>query len=91
MSEVGDRSGSSWWWEVGRIRDGDGGVGGGGLVRVYRGRWVMGMICCFGMIGGLGMSLSVRFRRLFDLAENKTITVANLFSLGMEPGGDGWR
>jgi len=31
--------------------------------------------------------LSVRFPRLFDLAENKTITVAALFSLGLEQGG----
>jgi len=33
---------------------------------------------------------SERFRRLFDLAENKTISVANMFSLGLEQGGNGW-
>jgi len=32
----------------------------------------------------------VHFHRLFDLAENKTITVANLFSLGMMHGREGW-
>ena len=29
----------------------------------------------------------VRFQRLFELAENKSITVANLFTLGVEQGG----
>jgi hypothetical protein len=37
-----------------------------------------------------GSPLSVRFRRLFDLVENKTITVANFFSLGLMQGGEGW-
>jgi len=27
---------------------------------------------------------------LFDLAENKTISVAEMFSLGVEQGGEGW-
>jgi hypothetical protein len=36
-------------------------------------------------------TFSVWFRRLFDLAENKTIIVANLFSLDLEQGGEGWR
>ena len=45
----------------------------------------------FGMIGSLGWFLFVSiFKRLFDLAENKSITVANLFSLGVEQG-DAWR
>ena len=38
-----------------------------------------------------GSPFSVRFRRLFDLAENKTISVAEMFSLGVEQGGEGWR
>ena len=29
----------------------------------------------------------MRYRRLFDLYENKSITVANLFSLGVTQGG----
>ena len=33
----------------------------------------------------------MRFRRLFDLAENKTIMVANFFSLGLAREGEGWR
>ncbi|AES69544.1 hypothetical protein MTR_3g031290 [Medicago truncatula] len=37
------------------------------------------------------VSLCERFPRLFDLAENKSITVAGLFSLGVEQGGEAWR
>jgi len=33
----------------------------------------------------------VRFPRLFDLSENKTITLATLFSLRLEQGREGWR
>jgi hypothetical protein len=36
-------------------------------------------------------SLCVRFPCLFDLYENKFITVANLFSLGVEQGGEAWK
>ena len=52
----------------------------------------MGLKLCFGHIDRWigGTPLSVRFRRLFDLAENKSITVANLFSMGLVRDGDGW-
>ncbi|MCI98192.1 receptor-like protein kinase ANXUR2, partial [Trifolium medium] len=34
--------------------------------------------------------LCVRFRRLFDLAVNKSSTVAELFTLGWGTGGEAW-
>ncbi|KEH41231.1 hypothetical protein MTR_1g046940 [Medicago truncatula] len=37
------------------------------------------------------VSLCERFPRLFDLSENKSITVADLFSLGVERGGEAWK
>jgi hypothetical protein len=37
-----------------------------------------------------GFSLRDKFRRLFDLAENKSSTVAEMSSLGWEVGGAGW-
>lgn len=90
--EVGGRSVSSWWRDLGRILEGDGESGGGwfdhSVIRkvgdgaetfFWSHRWIGGIL------------LSVRFRRLFDLAENKTITVANFFSLGLARQGEGWR
>ena len=90
--EVGGRSGSYWWQEVGRIRDGDDDMGDGWfgnsvLRRVGDGaetlfwthRWIGGTPLC------------VRFPRLFDLTENKDASVATLFSLGLMHGGEGWR
>jgi len=52
--EDGGRSGSSWWKEVVKIRDGTVGAMMGGL-RVV---WVMMQILCFGMIGGVVTFLS---------------------------------
>ncbi|KAK2457253.1 hypothetical protein QL285_004548 [Trifolium repens] len=37
-----------------------------------------------------GVPLCERFGRLFDLAENKSSTVAEMFSLGWEVGGEAW-
>jgi hypothetical protein len=37
-----------------------------------------------------GAMLCERFRRLFDLTENKSSTVADLFSSGWEVGGEAW-
>ncbi|XP_024632905.1 uncharacterized protein [Medicago truncatula] len=89
--EVGGRSGSSWWREVGRIRDGDSDVGGGWFGDSVRRRVGDGAATLFWSHRWIGGSpLSVRFPRLFDLSENKTITVATLFSMGLEQGGEGW-
>ncbi|KEH34160.1 hypothetical protein MTR_3g462420 [Medicago truncatula] len=90
--EVGRRSGSTWWPEVGRIRDGDGAMGEGWFgVSVMRrvGDGANTMFWTHRWIGGL--PLCVRFPRLFDLAENKNATMADMFSLGLSHGGDGWR
>jgi hypothetical protein len=38
-----------------------------------------------------GLALSEHFPRLFELAENKSETVAGMFSLGLGQGGEGWR
>jgi len=35
--------------------------------------------------------LQVRFSRLFELLENKLLTVAQMFQLGWEEGGDAWK
>jgi len=83
---------SSWWREVGRIRDGVSVLGGGWfgdsvLRKVGDGtdtlfwshRWCGGAPLC------------ERFPRLFDLAENKTVTLAEMFSFDMVQGVEGWR
>jgi hypothetical protein len=86
--EDGGRSCSSWWWEIVRIRDGigEGGegwfgsgirrqVGDGGETNFWRDCWCGNVPFC------------VRFRRLFDLAINKVVTVRNMFQQGLEVGG----
>jgi len=82
--EVGGQSGSSWWREVGMIHDEDGDSGGGWFgnsVRRWMGNGAETLFWTHRWIGG--DPLNVRFRRLFDLTENKPITVANMFSLGV--------
>jgi len=49
---LGGHSGSLWWREVAKIRDGEGVVGGGSLRRVLRGRLVMVLIHFFGRTCG---------------------------------------
>jgi hypothetical protein len=72
---------------VGRIRDEVGGVGGGWFEECVS-RKVGDGVDTFWYDRWLGVvPLSVCYHRLFDLAENKSITVANLFSLGLEHGG----
>jgi len=86
------RSGSSWWREIAKIRDGLGGLGGGwfqeGLSRLvgdgadtlfWHDTWLGGVPFC------------VRFRRLFELAVDKSTMVAYMFSRGWEDGGADWR
>jgi hypothetical protein len=89
--EVGGRSVSSWWRDIGRIRDGVGESGGGWFGHNVMRRVGDGAETLFWLHRWMGgIPFSVRFHRLFDLAENKTITVANLFSLGLERQGEGW-
>ncbi|XP_024634413.1 uncharacterized protein [Medicago truncatula] len=42
-------------------------------------------------VGGRRVPFRVRFRRLFDLAIDKSCTVAHMFSSGWDVGGVGWR
>jgi hypothetical protein len=51
--EDGGRRCSSWWREVGRIRDGNGGVGGVSSVIAFVGRWGTGLLRCSGCIDGV--------------------------------------
>ncbi|XP_039686992.1 uncharacterized protein [Medicago truncatula] len=90
--EDGGRSGSIWWMEVRRIRDGISGGGDG---------WFEG--CVVRRVGdGEGtlfwhdrwcgdVPFPIRFSRLFGLALNKSITVKDMFSLGWGTTGDGWQ
>ena len=89
--EDGGRSCSTWWREIVRIQDGVRGgerwfsdcvrrrVGDGTKTLFWRDCWCGDAPFC------------VRFRRLYDLAENKAITVRNMFSLGWEDGGEAWQ
>ena len=89
--EDGGRSCSSWWREIVRIRDGVGGgerwfaecvrrrAGDGSETLFWRDCWYDDVPFCD------------RFSRLFDLAENKDITVRDMFSMGWEDGGEGWQ
>ncbi|RHN51538.1 putative reverse transcriptase zinc-binding domain-containing protein [Medicago truncatula] len=89
--EVGGRSCSSWWREVGRIRDGGGDYGGGWFGECVSKKLGDGSDTLFWYDKWLGsVSFCERFPRLFDLSENKSITVAGLFSLGVERGGEAW-
>ncbi|GAU32175.1 hypothetical protein TSUD_68460 [Trifolium subterraneum] len=87
----GGRSGSSWWREIARIRDGVADIGGGwfgeSVVRkvgdevetfFWTDPWLDGIPLC------------ERFQRLFDLSVNKSSTVAECFSLGWGVGGEVW-
>jgi hypothetical protein len=86
----GGRKGSSWWREISRIREGgDLGdrwfeehvsrrVGDGSDTFFWTDPWVEGILLC------------ERFGRLFDLAETKRCTVAEMFSLGWGVEGEAW-
>ncbi|GAU10913.1 hypothetical protein TSUD_426570, partial [Trifolium subterraneum] len=87
---VGGRSGSTWWREIARIREGSelGGswfgehvskrVGDGSSSFFWTDPWVEGIPLC------------ERFGRLFDLSENRGLTVAEMFSLGWGVAGEAW-
>jgi len=75
------------WREVKKICDGVGGVGGGWFEESVVRRIGTFFFYLDGYVVG-GAPLSVRFQRLFDLAENKSITVADVrFRVGGGWGG----
>ncbi|GAU27449.1 hypothetical protein TSUD_161350 [Trifolium subterraneum] len=86
----GGRRGSSWWREIARIREGGEGegrwfgehvsrrVGDGSDTLFWIDHWVDGVPLC------------ERFGRLYDLAENKLRTVAEMYSLGWRVDGEAW-
>ncbi|KEH25616.1 hypothetical protein MTR_6g033030 [Medicago truncatula] len=83
--EVGGRSGSSWWREIAKIRDGLDGVGGGWFQECVSRLVGDGAGSFFWHDPWLdGVSFQVRFRRLFDLAVDKSCTVSHMSSRGWE-------
>ncbi|KEH15507.1 hypothetical protein MTR_0912s0020 [Medicago truncatula] len=77
--EVGGRSCSSWWREVGRIRDGGGDYGGGWFGECVSKKLGDGSDTLFWYDKWLGsVSFCERFPRLFDVSENKSISVAGV-------------
>ena len=90
--EVRGRSGSFWWREVARIRDGVGAVGEGWFAERVTWKVGDGPDTLFWYDWWLRENpLYERFSRVFDLAGNKAITVATLFSLGWEEGSEAWQ
>jgi hypothetical protein len=89
---VGGRSVSSWWKEVASIRDGLGEVGEGWFRDNVERKVGDGVDTAFWLdpwVGGV--PLSVRFGRLFNLAVNKSISVADMCELGWDEGGEAWQ
>ena len=90
--QAGGREGLVWWREITNIQDGVGSavstwfhdnlclkVGNGSSTLFWFDRW-------------LGEApLQVRFRRLFNLSENKLLTVAQMHDLGWDVGGEAWK
>ncbi|CAJ2644534.1 unnamed protein product [Trifolium pratense] len=87
----GGARGSTWWRELARIRDGGGEVG-RGWFREYVLRQVGDGSDTFFWTDPWvdGTSLRDRYGRLFDLAENKSATVAEMFMRGWGAGGEAW-
>ncbi|GAU17962.1 hypothetical protein TSUD_330870 [Trifolium subterraneum] len=87
----GGRSGSSWWREIARIRDGVADIGGGWFGESVVRKVGDGVETFFWTDPWLdGIPLCERFQRLFDLSVNKSSTVAGCFSLGWGIGGEAW-
>jgi hypothetical protein len=87
----GGGSGSSWWREIVRIRDGVGDIGGrwfGKCVTKKVGDELDAFFCTDPWLDEI--PLSERFERLFDLAENKLSTIVEMSSSGWEAGGKAW-
>jgi len=85
--EVGGRSGSFWWREIAKIRDGIGDLDGGWFIERVSKRVGDDNGTFFWYNRWLGdVSLRTRFSRLFELSNNKLCTVADMFRLGWEAG-----
>jgi hypothetical protein len=75
--------GSAWWREIVRIRDGVGGLRHGWFGESVTMKVEGGLDTLFWSDPWLGeIPLCERFERLFDLAETKSSTVAEIYSLG---------
>ncbi|CAJ2656620.1 unnamed protein product [Trifolium pratense] len=86
----GGARGSTWWRELARIRGGGGEVGGGWFREHVSRKVGDGSDTFFWTDPWVdGTSLRERFGRLFDLAENKSASVAEMFMQGWEAGGGG--
>ncbi|CAJ2631793.1 unnamed protein product [Trifolium pratense] len=87
----GGARGSTWWRELARIQDG-GGEAGIGWFRECVVRQVGDESDTFFWTDPWvdGISLRERYGRLFDLAENKSASVAEMFMRGWEVGGEAW-
>jgi hypothetical protein len=80
--EVGGQSVSSWWREIEKIRNGVDVDDGGWFVERVARKVGDGTNTLFWYDRLLGnVPLCRRFSRLFDLAENKFCTMANMYSL----------
>jgi len=90
--EDGGRSCSSWWREIVRIRDWIGEGGEGLFSDCVRRRVGDGFETDFSRDCWCGdVPFCERFRRLYDLAINKVITVRTMFLLGVDVGGEAWQ
>jgi len=89
--EVGGQSGSLWWTELVKLRDGLGAADGGGFTERVSKTVGDGSDTFFWYDRWLGdVPLRTRFSRLFDLTTNKLCTVADMCALGWEVGGEAW-
>jgi len=89
---VGGRSVSSWWKEVASIRDGLGEVGEGWFRDNVERKFGDGVDTSFWLDMWVGDApLCVQYGRLFGLAVNKSISVADMCALGWEEGGEAWK
>ncbi|GAU37762.1 hypothetical protein TSUD_102790 [Trifolium subterraneum] len=88
---AGGASGSPWWRAIERIRDGGGEIGGGWFGENITKKVGDGSDTFFWTNSWVDETpLCERFGRLFDLAENNSTSVAEMFSLGWGAGGEAW-
>ena len=90
--QPGGREGSVWWREMVKIRDGFGSALGNWYVDNVRLKAGNRLNTLFWLDRWVGdVPLRVRYRRLFDLFDNKLVIVAQMFALGWDEGGGAWR